>query len=154
LSKEKSPAQGVILEELNEDLDDSVDLGINEARGVSEFSLLEDQNWSKEEKNMMRKEKRRAWKDLDEIYNIRAGKLTKSKKKRGRRRLPKDIELVVNEEEIIAEHNEILRHNIVQIESLEARPRRVWNIGKQMGLRSKGKEESAIQLLKEKLAEQ
>ena len=106
-------------------------------------------NIKNRKKNLKIEEKKRLWKDLEEIYNSKAVKSGKAKKKVGRRREPKEIEVVSNEEEIIASHNEIFRGSPNLGESLEERARRVWNIGKQVGLKCK-----AVQKLKKQLSEQ
>ena len=62
--------------------------------------------------------------------------------------------MVENEEMLIVIHNEILKGKNVLTDSLEARARRVWNIGKQVGLRSKGLEEATVNRLKLQLSEQ
>ena len=139
------PTHNVVLEELNE----------NEGSDAEpDFEQLEDLVWANREKAIKRREKRKLWKDMEVFFSNKPVKSSKSKKEGGRRRVPKEVEVVENEEMLIAIHNEILKGKNVLTDSLEARARRVWNIGKQVGLRSKGLEEATVNRLKLQLSEQ
>ena len=103
---------------------------------------------------MKRSENRKSWRDLEELYSDKSEKVLKAKKKRGRRRTPRDVQVVENEEDLIRARNEILKGRGDQSDSLEARARRVWSIGKLVGLKSKGVEEAAVNRLMIQLSKQ
>jgi hypothetical protein len=147
------PTHNVVLEELYENEMESMDQHTEGPDTQPGFEQLKDLFWANRENQIKKREKRRSWRDIEELYRGKSMKSSTSKKKGGRRRTPKEVEVLENEESLIAFHNEILKDKHILADSLEVRARRVWSIGKQVGLRSKGLEEAIVNRLKVQLAE-